>query len=207
MNSSILKGKRFGTGGRNRSFSWSNILRRALWNLIWALLASWTPPQLHRWRRFLLNLCGAKIAPGARVYRSAQIWYPPILSMGKGAVLGWNTVCYCMAPIEIGDYATVSQRAHLVAGTHDLDDPNFQLYAEPIKIGAHAWIASRAFVGPGVTVGEGATLGACGVTSSDLDPWMVYAGNPARAIRPRRNFVAEEHESASGEDVEIGSPQ
>lgn len=81
----------------------------------------------------------------------------------------------------------MSQGVHLCAGTHDIDDENFQLYAEPITVAAHAWLAAEAFVGPGVTVGEGAVLGARGVAFTDLLPWTVYVGNPARELRKRRH--------------------
>jgi len=159
---------------------------RALWVVTWGLLAAWTPPVLHGWRRWLLRLFGAAIAPTARIYGSVRVWYPPNLVVGDNAVLGPGVHCYSMAPIRIGAHATVSQRAHLCAGTHDVDDAHFQLLAMPIEIGAKAWIATEAFVGPGVVVGEGAVLGARGVTVKNLDAWGIYAGNPARFIRARR---------------------
>jgi putative colanic acid biosynthesis acetyltransferase WcaF len=153
--------------------------------VVWGLLASWTPPPLHGWRRWLLRRFGANVAPTARIHGSARVWYPPNLTLEANALVGPGVHCYAMARIRIGENAVVSQRAHLCAGTHDVDDPHFQLRALPIEIGAGAWIASEAFVGPGVTVGEGAVLGARGVTVKDLDPWGIYAGNPARYIRPR----------------------
>lgn len=188
MSGSILQGSKFGSAGRARSFTWSHILFRAVWNLAWLLLAAWTPPQLHAWRRLLLNLFGAKIARGARVYGSARIWYPPNLEMGRGAVLGWQVHCYTMDKIVLEDFAEVAQFNHLVTGTHDTESETFQLYTKPIRICSHAWIASGCFIGPGVTVGEGAVLGARGVAFRDLDPWTIYAGNPAVRIRARRNF-------------------
>jgi putative colanic acid biosynthesis acetyltransferase WcaF len=48
-----------------------------------------------------------------------------------------------------------------------------------------AWVAAEAFVGPGVTVGEGAVLGARGVAFKALEPWTVYAGNPAQPLKKR----------------------
>jgi putative colanic acid biosynthesis acetyltransferase WcaF len=168
------------------SFSFSNRLFRAVWSVVWFVFASWTPPLLHSWRRFLLRRFGAKIAESALVYGSARIWYPPNLEMAEHSCLGPRVNCYCMGKISLGAYALASQGAHLCAGAHDIDDPYFQLTTKPITIGARAWIAAEAFVGPGVTVGEGAVLGARGVAFKDLAPWCVYMGNPAREIRKRR---------------------
>lgn len=167
------------------SFSLKHKLLRASWGLIWSLLGIWTPAPAHAWRRFLLNAFGAQISPKARVYPGAKIWYPPNLKMDDHATVGPGAICYSMAPITIEAYGLVSQRAHLCAGTHDIDDRNFQLQARPIVVGKKAWVAAEAFVGPGVTIGEGAVLGARAVTVKDLAPWRVYAGNPARPLRDR----------------------
>jgi putative colanic acid biosynthesis acetyltransferase WcaF len=90
-----------------------------------------------------------------------------------------------MAKIRLDDYAMVSQGAHLCAGSHDISDPYFQLIVRPIVLGERAWIAAEAFVGPGVTVGKGAVLGARGVAFSDLPPWTVSVGNPSRVLKER----------------------
>lgn len=173
------------------SFPLSQRLIRAIWNIVWTLGASWTPPFMHGWRRKLLVLFGATIARDAHVYGSAKIWYPANLKMGKLSALGPAADCYTMAPIEIGAYAIISQGAHLCAGSHDIDDPNMQLIARPIKIGDYAWVAAGAFVGPGAILGEGTVLGARGVVSGkSLDPWAVYAGNPARKIRERAHSAS-----------------
>jgi putative colanic acid biosynthesis acetyltransferase WcaF len=119
------------------------------------------------------------------VYSSAKIWYPPNLKMDAFACLGPMVNCYCMEQITLGTYALASQGAHLCAGSHDISDPNFQLVARPITIESRAWVAAEAFVGPGVTIGEGAVLGARGVAFRSLDPWVVYAGNPATPLKKR----------------------
>lgn len=168
------------------SFTRRNRAYRVAWLLTWTVLASWTPPQLRAWRRFLLRLFGAKLSVTANVYASARIWSPRNLEMGAYAAIGPRADIYSMAPIVIGSYAVISQGAHLCAGTHDVDDPNFQLRARPIVIGARAWIATEAFVGPGVTVGEGAVLGARGCAMRSLEPWGIYSGNPAALLRDRR---------------------
>ncbi|MEY9986002.1 putative colanic acid biosynthesis acetyltransferase WcaF [Bradyrhizobium yuanmingense] len=168
------------------SFSIRNRLFRVAWNVVWAVLASWTPPFMHPWRSFLLRLFGAKVAETAGIYGSARIWYPPNLEIGEHAYIGPRVNVYCMAKISFGDYALASQGAHICAGTHDIDDFNFQLKTKPIEIGAQAWIAAEAFVGPGVKIGEGAVLGARACAFRDLEPWVVYSGNPAQPLRKRK---------------------
>nr|WP_271594536.1 putative colanic acid biosynthesis acetyltransferase [Bradyrhizobium sp. CCBAU 65884] len=171
------------------SFTFENRLLRFVWNAVWRLLASWTPPFLNPWRRFLLRCFGAKVAATAVVYGSARVWYPPHLEIGHHACIGPRVNVYCMARIRFGDYSLASQGSHLCAGTHDIDDINFQLKTKPIEIGARAWIAAEAFVGPGVNIGDGAVLGARACTFRDLQPWVVYSGNPAQPLRQRKRLL------------------
>jgi putative colanic acid biosynthesis acetyltransferase WcaF len=183
---SILDAARYRPSDGGPSFSFGHRTYRALWAVAWFLLASWTPPFFNPWRRLLLRAFGARIAATARIHGSARIWYPANLEMGEQSCLGPDVDCYSMARITLKAYALASQGAHLCAGTHDIDDPHFQLCAAPITIGRRAWVAAGAFVGPGVRIGDGAVLGARGVAFKDLKAWTVYAGNPAREIRQRR---------------------
>ncbi|MBR1364810.1 MULTISPECIES: putative colanic acid biosynthesis acetyltransferase [Bradyrhizobium] len=167
------------------SFPLRHRLERATWNITWRLLGAWTPVPLHAWRRFLLRAFGARIAHNAKVYPSASVWYPRNLQMHEYATLGPGANCYCMAEIVLEKFSLVSQRAHLCAGTHDVDDADFSLVTKPIRIGQNAWVAAEAFVGPGVTVNKDAVLGARAVTMKDLEAGKIYAGNPARPLRAR----------------------
>ncbi len=181
----ILDAKANKTWEGGASFSLSNRVYRLLWNVTWLMLAAWTPPQLHGWRRLLLRLFGAHISSTAVVYPTARIWMPKNLEMGSFACIGPRVQVYSMAKITFAPYSLASQGSHLCAGTHDIEDVGFQLKARPISIGSRAWIAAEAFVGPGVHVGEGAVLGARGCAFRDLEPWTVYAGNPARELKKR----------------------
>jgi putative colanic acid biosynthesis acetyltransferase WcaF len=91
-----------------------------------------------------------------------------------------------MAQIQIGTRAVVSQGVHLCTGSHDYESETFQLFTKPISIGQDAWICSEAFLGPGVTIGDGAVIGARAVVTRNQPAWMVCAGNPCRPIKPRR---------------------
>lgn len=142
----------------------------------------------HNWdapRRALLRLFGARVAPSARVRRTVRVECPWNLEIGASSVVGEHAQLYCLGKVKIRERVMVSQNAHLCAGTHDFEKPHMPLVRSPIEIGDDAWIAADAFVGPGVIVGPGAILGARGCAAKDLDPWTIYAGNPARPLRAR----------------------
>jgi len=169
------------------TFSLKSRLLRLAWHVCWLTFAAWTPHQLQPLRRILLQLFGACIDPTAMIRGSVRIWWPANLSVGAHASLGPGVICYNVAPVAIADFAIISQRAHLCTGSHAIDDPDFPLVARSITIGENAWVAAEAFVGPGVTVGKDAVLGARAVAFSDLAAGGVYVGNPA-VLRRRRKL-------------------
>lgn len=171
------------------SFPLRHRLLRALWTLTWTLFAAWTPPPFHRWRIFLVNLFGGRVHPKCSIYGSVRIWYPPNLTMERGAALGPGVQCYCMAPVVLRAFAVVSQRAFLCTGTHNIYSPEFQIAARAIEIGENSWVAAEAFVGPGVIVGPGAVLAARAAAFQRLEAWGVYRGNPALRVKARPKFT------------------
>jgi putative colanic acid biosynthesis acetyltransferase WcaF len=132
-----------------------------------------------------LKLFGARIGKNARIDPSARIWVPWNLQVGTEASIGMRVDCYCVDQIQIGDHATVSQDAMLCTASHDVSDPQMRLFTARITVSSQAWVCARAFVAPGVTVGEGAVVGAQSVVTHDVSPWTIVAGSPARTIKPR----------------------
>lgn len=167
------------------SFTLGNRLLRVIWSVVWLGLARYTPPPLHPWRRLVLRAFGAKVGRGARVHASAKIWLPANLNLGEQALIGPGVRLYNQGRITIGPRTVISQRAHLCASSHDITDPDFQLVMRPITVGAQCWIAAEAFVGPGVSVGDGAVIGARAALFEDAQEWGVYSGNPARLRKHR----------------------
>jgi putative colanic acid biosynthesis acetyltransferase WcaF len=162
-----------------------NQLLRAVWSLVWLVLGRPSPVPLHGWRRLLLRVFGARIGRGANVYPSATVWAPWNLAMDDYSCLGFGTICYCVARVSLGAHATVSQYSYLCTATHDIEDPQMRLVTAPISIGRGAWVTADVFVGPGVTIGEGAVVGARSTVLKDVAPWTVVAGNPARFVKNR----------------------
>jgi putative colanic acid biosynthesis acetyltransferase WcaF len=167
------------------AFSLRNRLLRAAWGVVYVLLFRPSPRPCHRWRVFLLRCFGAKLGSTCFIYGRARIWAPWNLTCGDQATIGDEAIIYNPEPITLGIRAIVSQQAYLCGATHDYEDPAFPLIAFPISVGPYAWICARATVQPGISVGEGAILALGSVATRDLDPWTIYAGVPARRVKPR----------------------
>lgn len=180
--------------GHNSPSPWTRRekLRRALWALVQATLFRWSPRPCHAWRRCLLAAFGARFpdapspdAPPARVFPNARVHFPWKLELHPGVMIGPEVHLYNLAPITLRLGANLAQGVHLCAGSHDLTRWTMPLDARPIVIGENVWIAAEVFVGPGVTIGELAVVGARSVVVRDQPARMVCAGNPCRPIKPR----------------------
>ena len=168
------------------SFSMRNRLARVAWGIVYALFFRPSPRPFHTWRRWLLTLFGARIAKGCHIYPGVRIWAPWNLTCGEECGVGDGAILYSQAQITLGRRVVISQGAHLCTGTHDYESEGFELFAKPITIGDHAWLAAECFVHPGVTVGEGAVVGARSVVTCDVPAWMVCAGHPCKPIKGRK---------------------
>jgi putative colanic acid biosynthesis acetyltransferase WcaF len=163
----------------------ANKLARLLWRTVWVLLYRPSPRIFHAWRRFLLRAFGARMGRRTYAYPSVQIWAPWNLEMQDDSCLSHFVDCYCVAKVVIGRGATVSQYSYLCCASHDHSRPDMPIVAAPIVIGDHAWVTADVFVGPGVTIGQGAVVGARSTVIRDVAPWTVVAGSPPKAIGRR----------------------
>lgn len=160
-------------------------IKRLLWAMVHAFLFR---PSFHNWygfRAWLLKRFGAKLGSNVRIRRTVKIEIPWNLTIGDNVSIGDEAILYSLGPITIGDRSFLSQYAHLCAGTHDHEDPNYPLLRPPIVIGADCWIAADAFVGPGVTIGNRSVVGARSSVFTDLPEGMICVGNPAKPVKPR----------------------
>jgi len=106
--------------------------------------------------------------------------------MGEYACLSENVDCYSVDEVQIGDQATVSQGVKLCTASHDISSPIMELTTKPISVASNAWIAGWSIILPGVTIDEGAIVGAGSVVTKDVKAWTVVGGNPAKLIKIRR---------------------
>lgn len=170
----------------NSSFPIKNKIFRLIWNLsYWVLFRPFYFRQLKGYRALLLKLFGARIGNSANIYASVRIWAPWNLELGDFSTLGPDVDCYNQGKIVIGSNTIISQKSYLCASSHDYEISNFPLILKSITIADQVWVAADAFIGPGVTIGEGAVVGARSAVFKDVAPWTVIGGNPAKKIKDR----------------------
>ncbi|MEP7231846.1 MAG: WcaF family extracellular polysaccharide biosynthesis acetyltransferase [Ginsengibacter sp.] len=168
------------------SFSLRNRVGRVLWGIVNTLFFRFSPKPLHTWRAFLLKCFGAKIGHGVHVYPKVIIWAPWNIVLGDKCGIANGAILYSQGKIAIGKRTVISQGVHLCAGTHDYTKNGFPLITAPISIGDNVWIAAEVFIHPGITVGDGAVIGARSVVNKNMPPWMICAGHPCVAIKERK---------------------
>ena len=168
------------------NYTLSNKLRRLAWNICCVMLfRPFCLPIFIRWRSFVLKCWGAKIGKGSIVHASADIWAPWNLKVGVRTCIGPHTIIYNPGKIILGNKVTISQFAYLCTATHDFTSKEHTLFWKPIIVHDRAWVAARTFIGMGVTIGEGAVVGACAAVFKNVEPWTVVGGNPAKVIKKR----------------------
>jgi acetyltransferase-like isoleucine patch superfamily enzyme len=107
---------------------------------------------------------------------------------------------------EVGKYCSIANDVDLGLGTHPLSpsvsthpasylrrewrgwsfaDRDYRAEYKPVKVGSDVWIGLRGVVLDGVTVGDGAVIAAGAVVISDIPPYAIVAGVPAKLIRYR----------------------
>lgn len=165
-------------------YSKTELLARILWGA-GSMVFRLSPRLAYGFRSALLRLFGAKVGRHVQIHPRAEVFFPWNLDVGDHTSIGDRVMIYSLGPVSIGQRATISQRAHICAGSHDYTDPQMELLKPPIRIGNDVWVCTDAFVGPGLEVGDGAVVGARSVVTRSVPEWTVVAGNPARPIKPR----------------------
>ena len=161
-------------------------IKRIIWHFINVTIFRWMIGIPLRFpRNILLRMFGAKIPLKSLVYPSCKIWAPWNLEIGEYSCVGPNTELYNRGLIVIKNNCVVSQGAYLCTASHDITDFKYTVIISPIIVENYAWIAADVFIGMGVTIGEGAVVGARAAVFKDVEPWTVVGGNPAKFIKKR----------------------
>ena len=162
--------------------------RGPLWQVTWLLVSGlvvtrwWCPARI---RIAILRGFGARIGDNVLIRHRVRIHWPWKLTVGNDSWIGEESWLLNLEPITIGRDVCISQGALLCTGSHDRRSPTFEFDNAPISVEDGAWIAARATVLRGVTVGAHAVCGAGSLVTRDVPPGAVVlapaAVSPASA--------------------------
>ena len=165
-------------------YSKRELLLRVIW-IFGKLVFRLTPRPCFGLRRAILRCFGAKVGRNVNIYPSALIYFPWNLEIGDDSSIGEWALIYNLGSITIGELTTISQRAHLCAGTHDYKDAAMPLMKPPINVGDEVWVCADSFVGPKVNIASRAIVAAASVVGKDVACNNIVGGNPAKFIKKR----------------------
>jgi carbonic anhydrase/acetyltransferase-like protein (isoleucine patch superfamily) len=124
---------------------------------------------------------------GARIICDSQV------TIGDYALISWNVVL--MDTYRVPTDATERRRELELVPTRVPRLASASVEAKPITIERNVWIGFDTCVLPGVTIGEGSIVGARSVVTTNVPPFTIVGGNPARIIREITTEERERHAS------------
>jgi len=130
------------------------------------------------------------ILTGKPVDKSFRLFPPFYTECGKNITVGKNVfINACckfqdQAGITIGDGSFIGHNVTIATINHDFNPDNrAAMYPKPVKICKNVWIGSDCTILPGITIEDGAVIGAGSVVTKNVPKNTVVAGNPAKFIK------------------------
>lgn len=128
--------------------------------------------------------CGKHVNIDKRTSFSSHLNIGDYSGIGKGSFL--------QGYVTIGNHVLMGAECLIYTENHNfnrmectIDQQGYQ-EPRPVIIGDDVWIGSRVIILPGVSVGNGAVIGAGSVVTHDVPPYAIVGGNPAKVIKYRK---------------------
>lgn len=137
-----------------------------LWMIARTIISQWWVP--NHLRIGALRAFGAEIGRDVLIRHDVRIHWPWKLAIGDDTWVGEKSWILNLEEIRIGANTCVSQDVLLCSGSHDRQSPSFEFDNAPITIGDSVWIAARATVLRGVSIGNKAVVGATALVVKDV---------------------------------------
>jgi acetyltransferase-like isoleucine patch superfamily enzyme len=121
----------------------------------------------------------ASISIGKRVFMNGSLVAAQSIQIGDDVMFAWGVTV-----VDHNSHAIAfSERADDVINWRDRTKDWANVKIAPVKVSNKVWVGFNSIILKGVTIGEGAIVGAGSVVTKDVPPWTIVAGNPARIIR------------------------
>ena len=156
--------------------SWNrgaSFLKEILWIIIFKPMVSNNIPGTF-WRKFLLQLFGARIGRFNRLHPGLKVKMPWRLIIGDYCWLGEDTWIDNLNKVQISNNVCISQGVYFCTGSHNYKKETFDLITKPIFIDEQVWIAAKSIIGPGYTIGKSSIVTMGSIVTKDIPPSSIY---------------------------------
>lgn len=158
------------------------LLHQVAWVALSTLVVTkvWCPNRL---RCAILRVMGAELGKGVLIRHDVRIQWPWKLTMGDDSWIGVGATIVNLEHLTIGSNVCISQEAFVCTGSHDHRSPVFEFDNAPIVIEDGVWVAARAVILRGVTIGARSVVGANTLVVRDVPPGSMVTA-PLPTVRP-----------------------
>jgi lipopolysaccharide O-acetyltransferase len=138
---------------------------------------------------------GLTTGVNVRLDAFSSIGGQPILQIGRNVQINDSVHIGAVDRVVIGDDVLIASRVFISDHNHgdyqqqdflsspDIPPVKRPLSSRPVCIGNNVWLGEQVCILPGVTIGDGAIIGANSVVTRDVPPNSIAVGNPARVVR------------------------
>ncbi|MDP2632348.1 MAG: acyltransferase, partial [Candidatus Curtissbacteria bacterium] len=141
----------------------------------------------HSIRKFTFQFFGLKVGRGSTIHMWTRFFNPKNITIGEDSIIGDHCFLDGRAKLTIGDHVDIASQVLIYNSEHDVNSEDFDPIEEPVEIDDYVFIGPRAIILPGVKIGRGAIVAAGAVVTSDVKPFEIVGGVPAKPIGERKN--------------------
>jgi acetyltransferase-like isoleucine patch superfamily enzyme len=134
-----------------------------------------------------------RIVLGDRVRTGPEVWLVAAnaceFRVGDDTVLGTYVILNGGHGLTIGSDCVFAGFVYVNTSDHGIDRGHLireqAFTGAPIHIGQDVWLGGHSFINKGVSIGNGAVIGAGAIVTNDVASNVIAVGNPARVLRER----------------------
>ena len=145
----------------------------------------WTP--CHPLRRLCCKCFMKKFDMSSSIFRNVDIRSPQRITIGRNCNINKYCVLDGRCDLTIGDNVDIAQDSYIWTEQHDYNSSEYTPVASNVTIEDYVWIASRATILPGVTIGRGAVVACGAVVTKDVPPLAIVGGVHSKIIGWRKD--------------------
>jgi maltose O-acetyltransferase len=152
-------------------------------SLLPRLAFGWLRPVIYRFG-------GLSIGAGTRIYGKVEVEgagaFTRNVSVGHACMFTTPLYLNASAEIRIGNEVIIGHHVVIITDDHRMDDPTRRCgerFSRPVVVEDGVWVAARATILPGVTLGRGCVVAAGALVTRDVPPHTLVGGVPARPIK------------------------